>query len=767
MKYKRGLLILLAAIMTVTAAIAMPACSCGGEPEPQDEFALSALGSKVRKRTVADPSEHVTLRLVRGKKVLAEGEDALSYNGKLAAGDIVEADADYRYFNVDMFGLGETLIYSPSGRFTFQVPPAAAQSAYAPDAFGSASPLLKASVATDAQVREERDLALNPYDYMFVDEKNDPAALAAPLASAAIDGDEVTAFPHAYANRVTRNEADFYARNAIDGQTEAGGHGNYPYQSWGYDRKEDAALTVYFGRSVTLSELAFVVRADYAGAKEHDTWLDSAEAVFSDGSSQTFAFAKTGERQRFALDAPVTTEYVRIRNMREHENANSEMYVAITEFEAYGSAAAGNAAAEKTYVTPGFGGKDARKFTTDVYRAAEIAAQAERVNKWFVDITDRGELKIPMYDISRTEVVRINENEWKDSVYYSGLTDALLTTGNMDHYYYLRGVGGQFGYKVNNGYFTPHGDWYQIGETYLQLNDLRGAAYKTAHVTANADHNLTRKAGDRTPNDRADDRSRDWSHMGFWWCDSLYMAMNTYTMLSAMTGNDAYVRAAYDGYKYWKGKLYNETYHLWHRDTTQLGLTTDETDPATGKKYPVFWSRGGAWVFAALAKQLLYLDAERFPEIYAAYSRDFAELAAAIARYQRADGLWNSSVIGGTIGGKSYDGKETTGTSGFLYGFAVGVGLGVLDGGEYFPVISAAYDGMLDGCMIGDTDQLGYMQTVGYQPQNYVSESFTREISNEFGMGLFLMASSALMRLCDDYVPPLICAPADPQAALL
>ncbi|GFH42962.1 hypothetical protein Hs30E_15130 [Lactococcus hodotermopsidis] len=38
-----------------------------------------------------------------------------------------------------------------------------------------------------------------------------------------------------------------FARNAIDGVFATLSHGVYPYQSWGINRQEDAALTIDFG----------------------------------------------------------------------------------------------------------------------------------------------------------------------------------------------------------------------------------------------------------------------------------------------------------------------------------------------------------------------------------------------------------------------------------------------------------------------------------------------------------------------------------------
>ena len=66
----------------------------------------------------------------------------------------------------------------------------------------------------------------------------------------------------------TRGEAVFAARNAVDGIYENGAHGSWPYQSWGINRDPNAALTIDFGRAVTVDEIHLTLRADFP----HDSW---------------------------------------------------------------------------------------------------------------------------------------------------------------------------------------------------------------------------------------------------------------------------------------------------------------------------------------------------------------------------------------------------------------------------------------------------------------------------------------------------------------
>lgn len=765
MRFKKTVSVLLACAIAAPCIASLAACVKKTEPETGVK-GTTDYGNKTLTDAVKDPSNDVTIKLIRGKNVLKTDKGTLDYDGALQAGDIIEIESDYQYVNVNLFdSLGEQLIYSPSGQFTFQIPPTAAQVTYQSGTFGGSSHTFTASKATDSQVAASgRNLAVNPYDYMYIDEQNDQTvadkAMNGDLVDSVAIGSQVTAFPHAYANRVTRNEVGFYARNAIDGGKDASSHGNYPYQSWGYDQKTDAEYTVYFGREVTIDKVGFVLRADYSGSPEHDTYWENVTLQFSDGSSQEInGFEKNGELQEKSI-SEVTTSYVRIKDIKEVQNSNSQMYAALTEFEVYGKEkVSSNQVAVKTNITPAFGGLEQNKFSTKDYSYNEIKEIMNKSNDWFINKTESENYQIPDYNGNPMQV-KINDAGWKDAVYYSGLTEAFLTTGDMNEYYFLRSVGNQFKYLNNNGNHTAHGDNYQIGETYLQLNDLRNTSYKTADTFANAAYNLSRDPNDSTA-PAGLESGRDWSHMGFWWCDALYMAMNTYTLLSRQTGEDKYVEAAHMGYEYSKGILYNTTWHLWHRDSKQFTDYTTLVDD-NGNKVATFWSRGNAWVLAALAKQLMYLDESKYPEYYEEYKQDYLDIAAAIAECQRDDGTWNASIIDENF----YGGTESTGTMGFIYAYCVGLRLGILDANTYYPIVKKAWEGIVDKCIFED-GQVGYMQTTGYQPANYKNEDYSRTNTHEFGMGLFLLACSGMMSICDDYQIPSFVIPADPQAALL
>ena len=752
------------------SAFLLSLSSCGGstpvssvsDPVKEDIFTLTTFQNELRMKE-AD-FEGVNMKLYRKGKQNRSAVIAGSDDGVLEAsfqeGDSIEIESSGSYIVFSGFGVEDLLLYSPRGSFVIEVPKGKMKNAI------NSSPYLgnqeiEARLASPDDLQKERNLALNPFDQMHIDEYNpynDPnGAAAKPIDdSYSIEEEAISFFPHAYASRVTRNDVTFFPRNAIDGQINAEGHGNYPYESWGYDQKEDATYTLYFGRKVSLSKLSLVLRHDTAS--NHDcAW---SEATFEyEGGETKGEFVFTGERQDVEFDEDVVTSYIRIKDIHA-DKGNSQGYAALTEIEAYGNETVSvNPAAKKRAIRGTFGRKDQSNARTSL-RKDEILDAATRANEEFMRVTQDGTLRIPMYDITRTETVSLGEQEWKDSIYYSGLTDFVLTSADEESYEYLKGIGESYLYKCNGGSFTAHGDWYQCGETFMTLGDMEGSFYQAKQPKENLDWILSAYPNAPTGSSNShQDSGRDWTHGGWWWCDALYMAMNSYTLLSNLTGEDKYVTMASQAYDYAKAKLYDDHYHLWHRDESQLTLKTDVDDPDTHAKYASFWSRGNAWVFAALAKQLLYLDEGEFPDLYEKYSDDFVEMAEALLKYQREDGLWNVAITPY----KAYEGMEITGTCGFIYGFAVGSALGILDENEYMPAADLAYETIIDRCFLDGGDRLGYMQTVGYQPQNYVSEEFTRPITDEFGMGLFLLASSALIRSTPDYEAPDLVIPAARQ----
>ena len=233
----------------------------------------------------------------------------------------------------------ESIIYVTGGSFTFPIPSGESKRGFAPDAFEGEQPItLRAASKED--LLAYRNLALNPLDTRLPEEVNDPDApeWSNPSDSCAVKEGKIVAFPHAYANRTTRNEGCFYARNAIDGNAVQGGHGDYPYHSWGGAVHEDLSLTVYFGRQVLADNLALYLRSDYAcndKGQEHDTYWHTAMIEFSDGEMMEIKPVKTGDAQYFPFPQR-KTEWVKLQRLDPYWTDKSMNFAALNQIEVWG-----------------------------------------------------------------------------------------------------------------------------------------------------------------------------------------------------------------------------------------------------------------------------------------------------------------------------------------------------------------------------------------------------------------------------------------------
>ena len=138
-------------------------------------------------------------------------------------------------------------------------------------------------------------------------------------------------YPHVYANAETAGPVAslFAARNVIDGVLANGGHYPWPYQSWGIDRREDAELTVEFGRSVDMDELRLTTRADFP----HDSWWVQAAVSFSDGTQKVLSMDKSIKPHRFRLERKGIT-WLKLGELKKAEDPSP--FPALTQIEVFG-----------------------------------------------------------------------------------------------------------------------------------------------------------------------------------------------------------------------------------------------------------------------------------------------------------------------------------------------------------------------------------------------------------------------------------------------
>lgn len=173
--------------------------------------------------------------------------------------------------------------------------------------FAGTSHYLSVREATSDEICAYRNIALNPHDQQKFN----------------------GAFPHAYANVETRDDATFFACNAIDGIFANLSHGDYPYGSWGINQQEDAAWTIDFGKDVIINRVKLTFRADFP----HDNYWKQVTLTFSNGDSETFQTIKTSSGQQFEF-SPRQVSTVTFHQLLKGEDPSP--FPALTQIELFG-----------------------------------------------------------------------------------------------------------------------------------------------------------------------------------------------------------------------------------------------------------------------------------------------------------------------------------------------------------------------------------------------------------------------------------------------
>jgi rhamnogalacturonyl hydrolase YesR len=153
-----------------------------------------------------------------------------------------------------------------------------------------------------------------------------------------------------------------------------------------------------------------------------------------------------------------------------------------------------------------------------------------------------------------------------------------------------------------------------------------------------------------------------------------------------------------------------------------------------------YWSRGNGWVFAALVRVLSMLP--KTDSHYNEYLQNYNEMADALLKLEREDGFWNVSLHDPT----HFGGKETTGTSMVVYGFAWGINNKILDEKKFRPAIIKAWKGLAE--VVHENGFLGYVQGTGKEPKDSQPVGYDNVPNFEdFGLGCFLLAASEVYKM--------------------
>ncbi len=212
----------------------------------------------------------------------------------------------------------EALVYMTRRELLFEIPFGEKKRSWSPKTFMGERHYLTCRRAEGYEIGAYRNLAEN-----VIDQHGDRGC-----------------FPHASANVETRGEAVFAARNAIDGVLADRSHGDWPYGSWGINRRLDAEFMLEFGRPVDIDKIVLYTRADFP----HDNWWVQARLIFSDGSWEALMLEKGGKAQTFLIERKTVT-WIKLTDLI--QSSDPSPFPALTQIQVYGMESADRGKVEK------------------------------------------------------------------------------------------------------------------------------------------------------------------------------------------------------------------------------------------------------------------------------------------------------------------------------------------------------------------------------------------------------------------------------------
>lgn len=347
--------------------------------------------------------------------------------------------------------------------------------------------------------------------------------------------------------------------------------------------------------------------------------------------------------------------------------------------------------------------------------AGDVLQSLQLTNRYFMNKwTDTGK---PIY----TNRWRPS-NIWTRAVYYEGLMALYQIDKNNDYYNYAVDWGNKHEWGMRNGLETRNADDQACGQTYLDLYEIEPKPERIQKIKANIDYII--KSG----------KVDDWT-----WIDAIQMAMPIYAKLGVMTKDQIYFDYMYKMYQHSKtqegGGLYNKADKLWWRDKDFVPPYKEPNGE------DCYWSRGNGWVVAALVRVLSLIPENEGHR--AEYLADYKALMETLVPIQRPDGFWNVSLHDPS----NFGGRETSGTSLFVYGMAWGINNGFLDAKTYRPVVEKAWKAMIAEA-VHPSGFLGYLQGTGKEPKDGQPVSFSSQPDFEdYGLGCFLLGGTEVYKM--------------------
>lgn len=317
--------------------------------------------------------------------------------------------------------------------------------------------------------------------------------------------------------------------------------------------------------------------------------------------------------------------------------------------------------------------------------------------------------------------------DWTNGALYAGMAEWAKIAGDDKYYNWLVEMGDKNGWtymhrKDPRGRY--HADDYCVGQMYIELYRKYKDSGMISPLRTYFDEIL------RNPSKVGMEfvfKDTYWATERWSWCDALFMGPTVWAKMANVTGERKYLDFMFNEFKATTDYLYSREDKLYFRDSRYFAQTE-----ANGAK--MFWGRGNGWVFASLPIIIMELPAEYENKAY--FENIFKEMGAKIISLQDEKGYWHASMLDPA----SYPNPEMSATGFFVYGLAWGINNGYLDKKTYMPVVMKGWNAMKDA--VWPDGKVGWIQPIGENPKNV-----TREMTEVYGVGAFLLAGTELIKL--------------------
>jgi unsaturated rhamnogalacturonyl hydrolase len=319
--------------------------------------------------------------------------------------------------------------------------------------------------------------------------------------------------------------------------------------------------------------------------------------------------------------------------------------------------------------------------------------------------------------------------DWTNAALYAGMVEYAGISGDTKYYDWLKEISAKCNWTYNprkDPLGRYHADDYCVGQTYIELY----RKFKDKKMIKPMQAYLDQILKDPAKGDLKFVKTKEyWAVQRWSWCDALFMGPTVWAKMANVTGKKKYLDFMYAEYKVSTDYLYDKEEDLYFRDSNYF--TRKENNGAK-----VFWGRGNGWVFAGLPIIIRELPKKYEQKQY--FVTIYKEMAAKLLKLQDVNGYWHASLLDPD----SYPNPEMSATAFFVYGFAWGINNGYLDKETYLPAVIKGWKAMV--CSVWPDGKVGYIQPIGADPKHV-----TREMTEVYGVGGFLMAGTEITRMIE------------------